>query len=57
MVVMNCSSETRSLALERFSERTDGYRTAREQPSGRSWPLEGTWELQPYESRVLELQP
>ena len=56
LVVVNPSDEVKTVSTRRFTEVTNGYQTATEVISGKSYSIFDTWELQPWETRILELQ-
>lgn len=56
MVTVNGNAKAREFSLDRFGEFTKGYRQARDVVSGKIYPLDRSWFMEAYESRVLELE-
>ena len=56
LVVVNPSDEVQTVSTRRFTEVTNGYHTAIEVISGQSYSVFDMWELQPWETRILELK-
>lgn len=56
MVVINTDKKSQSVDLEPWMNTIRGYTMAKDIFSGKEYPLEGIWELDGLESRVLELE-
>lgn len=56
MVIINTDNKSQSVNLEPWMNTIRGYTKAADIFSGKEYPLEGIWELDGLESRVLELE-
>ncbi len=56
MVVMNTSKEQKTISLDRFTERTSGFRNAVSVTDGSSRSLTGSWTVPATTILVLELK-
>ncbi len=56
MCVMNTNEKPINLKLDRFRERTEKFKTARDVVTGQVYALQGTWQLNPMSNLVLELK-
>jgi hypothetical protein len=57
MTVLNASNKARSLNMDRFAERTQGFTQGTHPVLGSSFSLTDSLALEPYQSLVLELKP
>ncbi len=56
MCVMNTNEKPMNLKLDRFRERTERFKTARDVVTGQGYALQDTWNLNPMSNLVLELK-